>query len=375
MIDKSKTYALALEGGGFKGAYQAGALKALKENNIKLSAVAGTSIGSINAAFVAMKKEDELEQFWKNIELEDFFEINTKLITFKPQNLIDGTLLEILPDVVKTITNGGFSIKPLKEFLSKSIDEDLIRKSDIRYGLITFSMSDFKPMELMIEDIPEGQLIDFIIGSCYFPVFKQEKINGKFYIDGGVYNNLPTAPLSRLGYQDIIEIRTKNLSIIRKPKEKVNIVQIKPHENVGGIIRYNKQRVAESYELGYCDCLNRIEKLDGEHYFIKSDLTEREAINELLKMEPRLLKTYLEVGDFTHERMVLCIFPEMIRKELTLDKHYSYKNLYISLLELLASEFDVNKYKLYDIPSFKEAIKKSAERAVLPEHLLIRSML
>ena len=45
---------LALAGGGVKGAAHIGAIQALEENNIKISAVAGTSIGSIVAALYAM---------------------------------------------------------------------------------------------------------------------------------------------------------------------------------------------------------------------------------------------------------------------------------------------------------------------------------
>ena len=43
----------ALEGGGAKGAYQAGAYIALVTNGIKPKIIAGTSIGSLNAALMA----------------------------------------------------------------------------------------------------------------------------------------------------------------------------------------------------------------------------------------------------------------------------------------------------------------------------------
>lgn len=39
-IDTSRSYALALEGGGAKGAYQIGAWKALREAGVKIDAVA-----------------------------------------------------------------------------------------------------------------------------------------------------------------------------------------------------------------------------------------------------------------------------------------------------------------------------------------------
>ena len=48
-MDK-KEYGLVLAGGGTKGAYQVGVWKALKELDINVKAIAGTSIGALNGA-------------------------------------------------------------------------------------------------------------------------------------------------------------------------------------------------------------------------------------------------------------------------------------------------------------------------------------
>ena len=45
---------LALSGGGIKGTAHIGAIKAFEENQIEISAVTGTSIGSIITVLVAM---------------------------------------------------------------------------------------------------------------------------------------------------------------------------------------------------------------------------------------------------------------------------------------------------------------------------------
>ena len=58
-LDRNKTYGLALEGGGAKGAYQIGAWKALREAGIRFSAVSGTSVGALNGAMIVM---DDLER-------------------------------------------------------------------------------------------------------------------------------------------------------------------------------------------------------------------------------------------------------------------------------------------------------------------------
>ena len=54
-----RPYGLILAGGGAKGAYQIGAWKALIELGIQIEAIAGTSIGAINGAFIAQGDFDK----------------------------------------------------------------------------------------------------------------------------------------------------------------------------------------------------------------------------------------------------------------------------------------------------------------------------
>ena len=61
--------ALVLSGGGSRGAYECGAWQALKEMNIRLDAVYGTSIGAINAALVAQGDLDRCVRLWNTITL------------------------------------------------------------------------------------------------------------------------------------------------------------------------------------------------------------------------------------------------------------------------------------------------------------------
>ena len=47
VLDMTKEYGLVFDGGGARGAYQIGAWKALREAGVKISAVAGTSVGAL----------------------------------------------------------------------------------------------------------------------------------------------------------------------------------------------------------------------------------------------------------------------------------------------------------------------------------------
>lgn len=71
-----KKYALVLSGGGFKGAFQIGALRHLRKNwsqinpdtsEMKFDVIAGVSVGSLNGALTASDEFDELEKLWLDI--------------------------------------------------------------------------------------------------------------------------------------------------------------------------------------------------------------------------------------------------------------------------------------------------------------------
>ena len=82
---------LVLEGGGAKGSYQAGAIKALYEKGYKFDGVMGTSIGAINGAFVAQGTEEKCFDFWENISPSKHSLIQLKnnyLYLNKKQNLM-----------------------------------------------------------------------------------------------------------------------------------------------------------------------------------------------------------------------------------------------------------------------------------------------
>ena len=139
-----KEYALVLEGGGAKGAYQIGAMKALMENGFKFNTVIGTSIGAINAAFIAQGDMDKVEELWKTLSFKELMDINNELIENVMTNQVTvEDLKEIRNTINKTIKDKGIDLKLMRDIMSKYIDEDKVRNSKIRYGLVTFCITDF----------------------------------------------------------------------------------------------------------------------------------------------------------------------------------------------------------------------------------------
>ena len=63
---------LVLSGGGAKGAYQVGVVKALLEKNVAMDCIAGTSIGALNGSILASAPDltvgfERLEKVWQRI--------------------------------------------------------------------------------------------------------------------------------------------------------------------------------------------------------------------------------------------------------------------------------------------------------------------
>ena len=119
----------------------------------------------------------------------------------------ENSLREIVSEFKKILLDGGVDITPLRKLLHNHVDEQFIRKCGVELCLLTFSLSEMKEMDLSIRDIPEGLLEDFLLASAYLVGFKNERLHGQKYIDGGVVNNFPLNSLLKRGYRDIIQIR------------------------------------------------------------------------------------------------------------------------------------------------------------------------
>ena len=91
---------LCLSGGGAKGAYQAGVVKALYDRGIKnFTAISGTSIGAVNGYFIFTDNVEKLEHMWINIEENSENKIKIK------NNTVDNS--EIIKNLRQLINNSN----------------------------------------------------------------------------------------------------------------------------------------------------------------------------------------------------------------------------------------------------------------------------
>lgn len=268
-----KSYGLVLAGGGGKGAYQIGAWKALREIGIKIEAISGVSIGSINGALIACGDYEKAVEMWKSVSLDKGVKIDEPLPD--PENLFSKKNWGVL--FKEFMKNKGFDASPTKEFISQFISEEKVRNSKIPLAFVTVQMTQgITPLELFVSDVEEGQLIDYILASCDIPLANNIGPEGEKFLDGGAYDNTPVTLLKRNGYNRLIVIDISTLKGINYNLDFLNseTVYIRPYnmEDLGASFDFDKEIVEKRIELGYLDTKKAFSLLLGKIYYFEPDV-------------------------------------------------------------------------------------------------------
>lgn len=357
-------YGLVLEGGGSKGSYQIGACKALRESGIEIGAVAGTSIGALNGAMIVQGQLEKAYELWYNITPSQVFDIeDARLEELRNLEISHDGLIYFMKKAKDIAQSKGLDITFIKKLLNEIIDEKRLRESEMLFGFVTVSLSEMRPLELFLEDIPEGKVIDYLLASANLPAFKQEKIDGKRYMDGGFYDNLPLNMLVSKGYKDIIALRTKALGRTRKlEKRDVKVKYIATNENLGGILDFSQTQARYNLNLGYYDALRQLKNLRGRKYYLEAVGDEDLFLNFMLAPGEKAILSLGETLGLKGIPYRRLLFEHIIPKFtllLDLEKESSYEELVVAILEIIALDNKVERFKTYSFAGFLEEIKKS----------------
>lgn len=270
-----KMRGLVLSGGGAKGAYEVGVIKALEELGFKPNIVAGTSIGSVNAALYIQGGYRLLNRFWKSLKVEDL--VGEEL----PNEIINDPNKNRIEVVKKVIKDFGISSNSFYKKLKKTLNEEKIRKSTIDFGLVTFNVTKMKVEMLYKDDIENGKLIDYIVASCScFPALKGIVIEDSLYIDGAYGDNMPINMVIKKGADDIIAVNLKAIGMYPIPKtkgkqkEKVKVTYIEPDEYLGDMLYFGKKNIKKNILKGYIDTFHKYNKCFGKKLFVTNNYKE-----------------------------------------------------------------------------------------------------
>jgi len=194
------TRALVLSGGGGLGAYQVGALKFLSTlPNISYDMVYGVSVGGINGAKVAMYPKTELsqsvldlEKMWRGLDTSDVYK---RHFPFGMLHILwNGTHL--------------FDTSPLVQLIHREFDAKKVTEAGNEFGVgaVSWNTGKYRVINHTHEKIKE-----FIYASSVFPMgFAPIKLEGEWWIDGGVRNAVPLKAALDAGATEVDMILTES---------------------------------------------------------------------------------------------------------------------------------------------------------------------
>jgi NTE family protein len=201
-VERRLTFVLS--GGGARGALQAGAFQALYEHDLHPDLVVGTSVGAINAAFLALHgfNRDSLKtlrEAWLEASVMEFMSSNYLWLAIR-------ALLN---------RDSGESYHRLRDFfISHGIQPDL-RFGDVQGIKVVLVSSDLNSGQVVLHGVnPEDSILDGLLTSTALPPWVRPiETNGRFLVDGGFICNLPVEPAVNLGATEIIALDLGDLHV------------------------------------------------------------------------------------------------------------------------------------------------------------------
>lgn len=235
--------ALYLAGGGARGAYQAGVLKAISTilavKSLPFAVVTGVSVGSLNAAVLAENASDfpaavgKLEQLWLQISCQNIFNATN-------YELSKSVFRNLSPLIIRNRQSGFIlNTNPLREFINENINFDLIAEQ--------ISNNHLQTMEVISNCYETQQTISFyqhhnekfedwhyprhlsqrvnlrmehILASSALPLFfPAAKIDGFHYGDGSMGLVSPLRGAIRLEVDKILVLGTRPLPVFNNQED------------------------------------------------------------------------------------------------------------------------------------------------------------
>jgi len=189
--------AFVLSGGGSRGALQVGALRAIFERGLRPDFLIGTSIGSVNGAFLALNgfseaSLDRLVVSWQNASTGDLL----------PKNYVRLALQAMLGS---TANNPAHR---LRDFLIAHGLTPELRFADLhdpRLYVVSADLNRGKPVLHGVEgeeNVLDALLLSTALPPCFMPVKKQDA----YLVDGGMVSNLPIELAIRMGATRIVAL-------------------------------------------------------------------------------------------------------------------------------------------------------------------------
>ena len=332
--------ALVLAGGGARGSYQVGVWRALMELDWHPQIITGTSVGSLNGAMFVLDQYETARDMWLSIRSKDVMEL--------PEEDADlSALHQFLRSVVKA---GGMDVTPLEEIVERVLDEDALRAAPIRFGIVTVEQRGLRPRELTLEDIPAGQVRDYLMASAAcFPALRARQIDGVKFLDGGYSDNMPTGLAKTMGAEELVCVDLEGVGITRPNLTGLPTTMIRSYWELGDILHFDPDTARRNIELGYYDTLRAFGRLRGCAYAV--------AKNEQTAQDAAAFRQRFDAV----QKAVKAKYPVTLTADLAL-KLANMQDAELAPLEAAAEDVGVDPTRYYTVETLAKAFLETCDR-------------
>ena len=306
----NKGVALVLGGGGGKGAYQIGVWKALRELDVEpnITAVAGTSVGALNALLFATGDYELAESIWSNLSKEQILTPKTlseylgdimgkstsqiaNIIQSRIKPLVGTVEVSVLPLIALNIARflfqtGSFSRSGLSQLIEQNRIAEQTFQSGIDIYAVCASLPKLQLHTFHLNDYTSDVIKDIVLASSAIPgVFPPQKIGRTEYYDGGLCNNYPYDIEAIKEYKAIISVPLSVDDGIKRLEKSDNpigtkIIEILPSKHLGsfieGTLDFSADGARKRIDLGYRDTIANL-RLAHQHWKTEKKIQQADA--------------------------------------------------------------------------------------------------
>lgn len=231
-VSNSARTAIVLSGGGVRGAYEVGVLRGLMEilglqrdETPPFSIFAGTSVGAINAAYLAANTHrgdlniEGLAEVWRKLDL-------ARHLKLHPWGLLP-QLLRRGRRTAKVVHRSIMDTSALEDHVYQAIDWERLHKNvgvGTTHALLVPALDASSGRTVVFAELADTALfvpspdprrmasiepigIDHLMASAAIPfLFPARRIGTRFFFDGGLRFNTPIAPAIRSGATRLVVI-------------------------------------------------------------------------------------------------------------------------------------------------------------------------
>ncbi|MBI9071936.1 MAG: patatin-like phospholipase family protein [Melioribacteraceae bacterium] len=365
--------ALVLSGGGSRGIAHIGVLKALEENQIPITHIVGTSMGSIvGGLYSAGYTLKNIEEILLNTDWNSFYtgnEANRKELFIDQKVTEDKSILTLQMDgfkpIIPTSINSGQNVSNYLTLLSLNAPLNSVHNFDdflYKFRAVSTDLINGKAIVLSNGNLGKAMRASSSVSFLLAPV----KMDSLLLVDGGVVANIPVEIAKELGVDITIAsnttspLREKNEldvpwtvadQLVSIPMNLLNEQNLKKADFVitpklNGIQGNQFDNLEEIVELGYQEALKKIESIKEK---IKTNYNDGSLSNS----------GYSNLNSYSNSELEIAVLKKLASQEFISSQEIKneLKNIFLSgNYESLAAEI-IRK----DETSFLHIIEKEYE--------------